>query len=102
MVAVLGVNPVVPAENDATVLAVVANVPDVGKVTLVSAVVVNVNPNAPDVVNAPASETALPPILPTVVAKEPAVFVTSPVSAGKAPVGKVDAAAAVPAAPVPT
>ena len=102
VVAVLGVNPVVPAENDATVLAVVASVPDVGKVTLVSAVVVNVSPNAPDVVKEPASETALPPILPTVVAKEPDVFVTSPVSAGKAPVGKVDAAAAVPAAPVPT
>ena len=82
--------------------AVVAKVPDVGKVTLVSAVVVNVSPNAPDVVNAPASETAFPPIFPTVVDSDPAVFVTSPVSAGKAPVGKVDAAAAVPAAPVPT
>ena len=102
VVAELGVNPVVPALKDATVLAVVASVPLVGRVTLVVPVVVKVRPNAPDVVSEPASETVCPPILPTVVAKDPAVVVTSPVSAGNAPDGKVEAAAAAPAPPVPT
>jgi hypothetical protein len=83
-------------------LAVVAKVPLVGNVTLVRAEAVSVMPNAPDVVNVPAKLTFCPPILPTVVASVPLVFVTSPVNAGNAPVGNVDAAAAVPAAPVPT
>jgi len=76
-------------------------VPLVGNVSVVVPVTVNVVANAPESVNAPPKLTALPPILPTVVATEPAVLVTSPVSAGKAAVGKVDAAAAAPAEPVP-
>ena len=91
-----------PPLNEATVLEVVANVPLVGNVTDVVPVTVNVVLNAPENVRAPPNATALPPILPTVVANEPAVFVTSPVNAGTAAVGKVDAAAAVPAVPVPT
>ena len=102
VVAVEGVKPVLPPLNEATVLEVVANVPLVGKVTDVVPVTVNVVLNAPENVRAPPNATALPPILPTVVANEPAVFVTSPVNAGTAAVGKVDAAAAVPAVPVPT
>ena len=60
----------------------VARVPVVGNVTDVFAVVVSVVVNAPDVVNEPPSETALPPMLPTVVARDPAVLVISPVWAG--------------------
>ena len=86
---------------ESVVTAVLTNVPDVGSVTLVVPVVAKVKANAPEVVSAPAKLTALPPILPTVVANDPPVFVTSPVSAGNAPVGNVDAAAATPAAPVP-
>ena len=89
------------AKLESVVTAVLTNVPEVGSVTLVVPVVVNVKANAPEVVSAPAKLTALPPILPTVVANDPPVFVTSPVSAGKAAVGSVDAAAAAPAAPVP-
>jgi len=89
VVAVLGVNPVVPALNEATVPAVVASVPLVGNVTDVLPVTVPVNVNAPLIVNAPPSDTALPPILPTVVANDPAVVVTSPVSAGNIAAGKV-------------
>jgi hypothetical protein len=48
-VAVLGVKPVVPNEIDATVLLVVATVPDVGKVRFVAPVVVNVRLLAPEV-----------------------------------------------------
>ena len=102
VVALLGVNPVLPPLNEATVLEVVANVPLVGNVTDVVPVTVIVVAKAPAWVRAPARLIALPPILPTVVANEPAVFVTSPVNAGTAAVGKVDAAAAVPAVPVPT
>jgi len=87
---------------ESVVTAVLTNVPEVGNVTLVVPVVVNVKANAPEVVSAPAKLTALPPIFPTVVANEPPVFVTSPVKAGKAAVGSVDAAAATPADPVPT
>ena len=43
VVVVLGVNPVVPKLIDATVLDVVASVPDVGNVTFVDSVVVNVS-----------------------------------------------------------
>ena len=77
-------------------------VPLVGNVSVVVPLTLNVVANAPESVNAPPKLTALPPILPIVVAREPAVLVTSPVSAGKAKVGKVEAAAAVPAEPVPT
>jgi hypothetical protein len=82
-------------------LAVVAKVPLVGSVTDVLALTVKVVVKAPDMVNAPAKLTAFPPIFPTVVANDPPVFVTSPVSAGNALVGRVDAAAATPATPVP-
>ena len=49
--AVDGVNPVVPALNDATVFAVVASVPDVGSVRAVVPVAVRVVENPPTVVS---------------------------------------------------
>lgn len=55
VVAVKGVRPVVPALNEVTVPAVVANVPEVGKVTLVEPVKVRVAGKAPDVAKVPPS-----------------------------------------------
>ena len=63
VVAVLGVRPVLPAEKLATVFAVVANVPLVGKVTFVVPVVVSVVANAPEVVRLPPSVIVLVPLL---------------------------------------
>ena len=90
----------IDASDESVVTAVLTNVPLVGSVTFVVAVTVKVVAKAPDVVKAPPKLTVLPPIFPTVVANVPDVFVTSPVRAGKAAVGKVDAAAATPAPPV--
>ena len=60
VVFVLGVKPVVPPLKDATVLAVVAKVPDVGSVTDVVPVTVKVVPNAPLIVKVLAELLATP------------------------------------------
>lgn len=61
---------------------VVKSVPLTGSVMSVVPVAVSVTGNAPDVVNAPPRLMETPPMWPTVVANEPAVFVMSPVCAG--------------------
>jgi len=66
---------------------VVSKVPDVGKVTAVFPVNVPTKEYAPENVSAPPRETAFPPMLLTVVASDPAEFVTSPVNAGTKAVG---------------
>ena len=67
VVAVLGVNPVVPALKDATVPAVVAKVPLVGNVTFVAPVVVIVRELAPDVASVePLASDSVPVVLLTV------------------------------------
>ena len=63
VVDVEGVRPVVPAENDATVLAVVASVPVVGSVTAVVPVTVNVVAKAPAWVTLPAIVSVFVPLL---------------------------------------
>ena len=66
-VAVLGVNPVVPALKDATVPAVVAKVPLVGNVTFVAPVVVSVRELAPEVASVePLASVSVPVVLLTV------------------------------------
>ena len=79
VVDVEGVRPVVPAENDATVLAVVASVPVVGSVTAVVPVTVNVVAKAPDVVRFPPSVSVFVPLLTPV----------PPFAAGRIPVTPV-------------
>ena len=66
-VAVLGVKPVVPNEIVATVLLVVAKVPDVGSVTFVAPVEVNVMLLAPDVASVdPLASVSVPVVVDTV------------------------------------
>ena len=68
-VAVLGVKPVVPNEIDATVLLVVATVPDVGKVRFVAPVVVNVRLLAPEVASVdPSASVSVAPVAGAVIA----------------------------------
>jgi hypothetical protein len=70
-------------DSDASAVTVVVTiVPAVGNVMFVGAVTVMTVANAPENVNDPASETALPPIDATVVASDAPGLVTSPVSAG--------------------
>jgi hypothetical protein len=71
-VGLAGVNPVVPPLHDPTEPPTVAKVPDVGKVTFVSAVIVNVVAKAPDVVRLPPKvivfpvlATPVPPLAPS-------------------------------------
>ena len=63
VVAVFGVKPVVPALNDATVLPVVASVPDVGNVTAVLLVSVPAKVNAPLNVTLPPMVIVFVPLL---------------------------------------
>ena len=66
-VAVLGVKPVVPNEIVATVLLVVAKVPDVGSVTFVAPVEVNVMLLAPEVASVdPLASVSVPVVVDTV------------------------------------
>ena len=63
VVAVLGVKPVVPNDIDATVLVVVATVPDVGSVRFVAPVVVNVRLLDPDVATVePSAKVKVAPV----------------------------------------
>ena len=67
VVAELGVSPVVPPLNDATVLAVVASVPDVGSVRAVAPVAVRVVENPPTVVSVePLASVNVPVVFDTV------------------------------------
>ena len=70
VVALLGVRPVLPPLNEATVLEVVANVPLVGNVTDVVPVTVNVVPNDPVIVRVLATLLATP-VPPLVAASTP-------------------------------
>jgi len=56
--------------------------PPLGNVQVDEEGIANMGLKAPVVVKLPLSDTVLPPMAPTVVARLPAVFVTSPVSAG--------------------
>jgi hypothetical protein len=65
VVAVAGVRPVVPAENDATVPPVVARVPEVGNVSVVTPVVVNVALLAPENATVAAGIVSVPVVVVT-------------------------------------